>query len=179
MNYKIRQDTDPLSPSEYADVSLFIVANHRDFYVAEPGEKRVPVSASDLLKKYKKTHWIFPMEAYIHSGVVLALSGEGNFPDRRWDVSQLGYVFAAKSEWRLSAKAREAALAHIEDWNRYLLGDVWGYVIEDDDGTHVDSCWGYYDKKLCEEDAVQALASAENNAENKKLFSTGQLSLKL
>ena len=129
---EIVQDEDSRSPQEDSDNGLFLVANHRDFYVAEPGEKRVPRDPAELLDRYKKTHWVFPLEAYNHSGVVLALSHEGNFPDRNWDVSQLGFVFVAKSEWRLSAKAREAALSLVNTWNQYLSGDVWGYVVGDD-----------------------------------------------
>jgi hypothetical protein len=34
----------------------------------------------------------------------LALSHEGNFPDRQWDVSRLGLVFAAKKEARAQAE---------------------------------------------------------------------------
>lgn len=28
--------------------------------------------------------------------------------------------------------------------NQYLLGDVWGFVVEDKDGEHLDSCWGFF-----------------------------------
>lgn len=158
MKYRIEQDFDAISPSEDADTSLFLVANHRDFYVAEPDETRVPDSANALVKKYKKTHWIFGLEAYIHSGVVLALSSEGNFPDRQWDVSQLGFVFVSKKECRLSkSSARKAALSLIETWNQYMSGDVWGYIIEDDDGKELDSCWGYHGREYCEKEAKSML----------------------
>ena len=142
---EIHPDTDAEAPNQWddGDTGLFLVANHRDFTVNPPGEKRCPSDPSELLERYKKTHWIFPLEAYIHSGVCLALSREGNFPDRQWDVSQLGFVFCSKEEWRLSAKARAAALSLIGTWNQYLSGDVWGYVAGDD------SCWGFYGHDDC------------------------------
>lgn len=149
---EIHQDTDAQSPSEWGDTSLFLVANHRDCYIPEPGEKRITDDASELVERWKATHWIFPLEAYIHSGVVLALSGEGNFPDRQWDVSQLGFVFCDKKEWRLRKSARKAALSHVETWNQYLSGDVWGYVV-DPDGLNEDSCWGFYGFDYCVEEA--------------------------
>ncbi len=160
LSYEIIQDQTAESPREWADTGLFLVANHRDFYVPEPGEKRVPESANEVVDKYSKTHWVFPIEAYIHSGVVLAFSQEGNFPDRRWDVSQLGFVFAAKEEWRLSKSARKAAAGLIATWNQYLSGDVWGYAIKDEEGATVDSCWGFYGREYCEEQAKEAMASA-------------------
>jgi hypothetical protein len=163
LTYRIEQDTNATSPSAHEDTGLFIVAKHRDFTVPAPGEKRVPDSANEVVDRYKKTHWIFPLEAYIHGGVVLALSGEGNFPDRQWDVSQLGFVFVGKSEWRLSKHARKAALGKVEEWNQCLSGDVWGFIIEDENGKHVDSCWGFYGKEYCEQEAKSALQNALDN----------------
>lgn len=157
--YRIVHDESPTSPSAYADDSLFIVSAHRDFYIPAPGEKRVPATREELIRRFKKTHWIFPIEAYIHSGICLAFSGEGNFPDRQWDVSQVGYVFAAKKEWRLNKSARKAAECKINEWNQYLSGDVWGYIIEDGEGNEVDSCWGYYGRENCEYCAEEALKS--------------------
>lgn len=160
LTYRIEQDTSATSPSEWEDKNLFLVANHRNCYIPEPGEKRIPGDRAEIENKYRRTHWIFPLEAYIHSGVVLALSGEGRFPDRQWDVSQLGMVFVAKKEWRLSKSARKAALSKVEEWNQYLSGDVWGFVIEDENGNHVDSCWGFYGREYAEQEAKSALQSA-------------------
>ena len=101
-------------------------------------------SINDEAKDYLKKFHVFGLEAYIHSGVVLALSREGNFPDRQWDVSQLGLVFVAKTEARTRAKARKIALGLIETWNDYLAGRVYGFEIENNQGEAIDSCWGFY-----------------------------------
>lgn len=154
LKIKIEQDQDAESPSAWGDNSLFLVANHRDFYVPEPGEKRCPSDPAELLEWYKSTHWIFPLEAYIHSGVRLAFGHEGNFPDRRWDVSQLGFIFAAKKEWRLNKSARKAAASLIETWNQYLTGDVYGYIVEDGEPDE-ESCWGFYGYDYCVEQAKE------------------------
>lgn len=99
-------------------------------------------------QEYIKKYHIFGLEAYIHSGVVLALSREGNFVDRQWDVSQLGLVFASKKEWRSRKKAAEAARGLIETWNAGLSGDVYGIVREDynkkKERIDGDECWGFY-----------------------------------
>lgn len=95
-------------------------------------------------KDYLKRYHVFGLEAYIHSGIVLALSQEGNFPDRQWDVSQLGLVFVSREEWKTRAKAREAAKQLIKTWNTYLEGDVWSFTITDPSGKEVDSCGGNY-----------------------------------
>ena len=49
---------------------------------------------------------------------------------------------------RVSAKVRGQALSvlrgEVETQDQYLTGEVFGYVLEDPQGEHVDSCWGYY-----------------------------------
>ena len=166
LTLRIEQDSDATSPSDWEDSNLFIVANHRKCFIPETGQRRITGTAAELVRKYVKTHWVFPLEAYIHSGVVLALSGEGNFPDRHWDVSQLGHVFAAKSEWRLSKSAYKAALSKVNEWNQYLSGDVWGCTVEDEDGNTVDSCWGFYGREYAESEGKNMLAAAKKNVDS-------------
>ncbi len=112
------------------------------------GGKYEDGSINEEAKEYLKRYYIFGLEAYIHSGVRLALSNEGNFCDRQWDVSQLGLVFVSKEEWKTRAKAREAALGLISTWNEYLDGNVYGIVKEEYDANKTpmtqDSCWGFY-----------------------------------
>ncbi len=170
---EIHQDDMDQSPKEWGDDNLFLVGFHRDFWVEQEGfsqdvcravvdaESDYDGSYTQTVKDIKKKYHVFPLEAYIHSGVVLALSREGNFPDRAWDVSQLGLVFVAKKEWRTKLKARKAALGLIETWNQYLSGDVYGYVIrEEGDEEHIDSCWGFYGMEHAKEEAQSALDHA-------------------
>ena len=157
--YKINiyQDDCTESPEDWGDDNLFLVGYHRDFYV--DNHKKITKElartianngidedgeTSETAKDYMKKYHIFGLEAYIHSGVSLALSHEGNFPDRQWDVSQLGLVFVSKKEWRLRASARKAALGLIETWNDYLSGAVYGYLIENPDGEESGGCWGFW-----------------------------------
>lgn len=164
---EIHQDINPESPSAHADTSLFLVAGHRDFYVPEPGEKRVS-DWETLVATYKDSHWIFRIEAYIHSGVRLAFSNEGTFPDRRWDVSQVGAIFASKKEWRLSKSARKASECLLNTWNQYLAGDVWGYIV-DKDGLNEDSCWGFYGLEYCKASAREVAEHAAAEKERERL----------
>jgi hypothetical protein len=172
MKLRIVQDQDAQSPQEYGDDALFLVANHRDFYVPTEEQRkrqnkegrRGPVDVQLEIDSHKKTHHVFLLEAYIHSGVVLALHKEGNFPDRQWDVSLLGAVFASKNEWRTRDAARKAVLGYIETWNQYLSGDVWGFIVEDDNGNHLDSCWGFYGHDYAKQQGEEALRYATEHS---------------
>lgn len=159
MKLRIEQDGDAQSPNSWDDNGLTLIANHRQFFVPPSKDKR-NFDVQDEIDSRKATHHVFMLEAYIHGEVRLALAGEGNFPDRQWDVSLLGAVFVSKKEWRLTKSARKAAESLIKEWNQYLSGDVWGYVIEDDDGNHIDSCWGFYGREYCEKEGQTALAYA-------------------
>lgn len=111
---------------------------------------------------------IFPVDSYIHGGVALALSGSdaaARMPDRQWDVSRCGAVLVRKDgEWGEDTPEfyRKIAEAHVETWNQYLSGDVWGFVVEQAEtcGTcshtewvELDSCWGFYGQKAAIEEA--------------------------
>lgn len=160
----LEREEDAISPQEDADTGLFLVANHRSFYVPPPGMKTVPQYRNEVEDLFKDTHWMFPLEAYIHSGVVLALSGEGKFPDRQWDVSQLGMVCVAKDEWRLSESARKAAVSLVETWNQYLSGDVWRWNIVDEKGEVLESCGSIYGLEHARKEALDAVKCYKKKA---------------
>lgn len=162
LTIEIYPDESAQSPDDCRDDSLFLMADHRDFYV------RGKDYTEDRVEVLSETHWIFGLEAYIHSGIKLALSSEGNFVDRNWDVSQLGVVCASKKEWETQEKAKEAARSLVNEWNTYLEGDVWGYVIKDKDGEDLDSCWGCYEDEWCEKAAKESAECLAKDIKTKK-----------
>ena len=152
------------SPADEGDDSVFLVGYHNDFFVeskevTKDEVRNLFMSPSELekdelarRKEIEKQFHVFGLEAYIHSGVVLALRGEGGFPDRQWDVSQLGAVFVSRKEARTEKQARTIALAHIKYWNNYLSGNVYGFHIVKMETCKccghtneeiVDSAWGF------------------------------------
>lgn len=178
---KIEQDHDDMnSPDTWEDYSVFLVAFHRDFWVERKGfgkeicqavmneewsDEEQRIEAEEIRDNY----YVFGLEAYIHSGVVLALSQEGNFPDRRWDVSQLGVVFVAKSEGKTKPEARKMAQGLIETWNMYLAGDVWMYTIEDEKGEVVDVSSGFFGREAAEEAGHETLKELRDREQAKHL----------
>jgi hypothetical protein len=156
--YLVR-DENAESPDTLGDKGLFLVHYHRDFDVRKndvitEDDARAWYQGEDIPQE--KDYWILPVEAYIHSGVALAISKEGNFPDRRWDVSNVGLVLADKKEFKTKAKAEKAMRGLVETWNEYLSGDVYGVVADkyDKDKKLVDneSVWGYYGEKYAMEE---------------------------
>jgi hypothetical protein len=189
INYKgysirIIQDENFDSPDNWGNTDLFLVYDHRDFCIQRKGFNPEEINeylnilnalnASFIevdylnelnerkseLSKYDNYH-IFPVYAYIHSGIALSL-GKNQYPfDCRWDTSMRGYILYEKNSVdiplnkehnkELENKTDEEIYYHfanglIETWNDYLSGNVYGYEIidndEDEDNLH--SCWGFY-----------------------------------
>ena len=174
---EIYSDDSAESPDEWGDDNLFLVGYHRDFTVKRDTvitkDEAIEIGQGGKNHLTKKYH-CFGLEAYIHGGVVLSFRDEGNFPDRRWDVSYLGLVLVAKEEWKTREKAKKAAAGLIEDWNNYLSGNIYGFILYEtsicDHGEEhkkeLDSCWGFYGDP--EESGILDHISKEDLPENVK-----------
>ena len=142
---KIYRDPYPESPDEFSDDSLFLISHHRDFWVQRKGW-----SDEDLKNK---DYFFAPIEAYIHSGISLWFACEGNFPDRRWDVSQVGYIAVKRSSFGEGGKpapderCKEIAKSLLEEWNAYLDGRVFMYSVKHIGTGDEETCGGFYDDK--------------------------------
>lgn len=156
---RIEQDPEPMSPEEYGVDEVFLTGEHRQFSVERPGFMLRDLADARRLKAVKKAYYLFPLIAYIHSGVALSLTRGYPF-DCPWDSGQVGFVFVKKIEGE-EAVTRETAERNaeylVQSWNRYLSGDVWGFIIEDADGEMVDSCWGFEGYEYAVEQAKEVV----------------------
>ena len=161
------KDDDPIALSEMSDDAdrgtIFLVHYHRDFCI----ENKQYIEKDDLRRFYQgekidqqKKFWIFPVAAYIHSGVALSLGNGQHFPDYSWDVSHVGAILVnkkAEKSWRFNKKALQVAEYLLEEWNQYLAGDVYGIVKDtyDKDKKLInnDAVWGFYGQQY----ALEAL----------------------
>ncbi len=188
---KLEQDQDAEGPRDHADKHAFLVYGHRDFTVKGPNNEEA-IEVHKAKSKWQRHHWVWPVYAYIHSGVHLQLGTDAGLPDRQWDVSMCGYCVVTRSKKEIP-DPRKYAEGMIEEWNQYLSGDVYGYDIalyklqRDEDGEPIeerdyyerhakvldsDSCWGFYgweyaldEAKSSAEQAISALDGATSNTE--------------
>ncbi|MAT51153.1 MAG: hypothetical protein CMK32_08220 [Porticoccaceae bacterium] len=131
--------------------------------------QEVKHAISEVVLSY---HTILPLYLYDHSGITMNTSGFMC----GWDSGQVGYIYVSHKklakEWGqgidepvvrrdtqeiLSPSLREYAVdilkSEVEVYDQYLTGDIWGYVIEDEEGNHIDSCWSMLGREYCEEEA--------------------------
>jgi len=92
--------------------------------------------------------YVFPLYVLDHSAVAFSI-GFVNSPWGHWDCGQIGWVVVTRADAKTNnVYTEEKAAEIIEDELRTLTqwanGEVYGFVVTDPDGNHVDSCWGYY-----------------------------------
>ena len=156
----VAYDEYPLSPKEWATDEEFLVAYHKNFWV--PHEEMTEEYLRDLLlgEEEDEEYFVFPIEAYIHSGVVLAFASCGQFPDRRWDVSNpVGAIFVSKSLGEKEAERRAEML--LREWNTYLSGDVYIAVVEEKEGGVLESVSSIYGYKYAVEEMEGLMAEVK------------------
>lgn len=164
--YKIRiiQDVDALNPRESDDYLMGIMLCFHKRY--ELGDKTYLKSdqfgswgeIEDYLTKEEKAILVHPLYLYDHSGLRMKIgSFQGLLPQghAEFDSGQVGFIYTTKqrikdmySIKRLTKKQLDRAdkelIGEVSTYDDYLSGQVWGFVIEDEDEEHVESCWGFY-----------------------------------
>jgi hypothetical protein len=128
---------------------------------------------SQVMRNIRRTlpgkGWVlYPVYAYIHSGIALSLSRSGYLFTCPWD-SGLGGIMAIHPEGkRGNLDAYKAAKSKIESYNQYFSGDVWGYIIETEDGETLDSLWGMYGHDYAEKEGAESLKHWTEKEEKEK-----------
>jgi hypothetical protein len=162
---EIVQDDDAQSPAEWADKDgAFAVSAMRSYWT--PGNPLgvrttdLPETREDFEEEHAAEYWTFPVRAYVHSGVSLSLGSAGQF-GCMFDSGFAGWVLVARSSWPDAEAAERAAESVVNEWNDYLSGNVYGFVVRDADGDTVDSCYGYTGDPDTSGVVADARASAE------------------
>jgi len=169
---KLYQDPDPESPREWDNLGK-MVCFHRRY---DLGDKHDFANADDMVEFINNKDVIsLPLYLMDHSGIGMNTGGFRYCDSAGWDWGQVGYIYATKQMIRKEfgvkyvtyatlQKALEILQAEVETYNKYLTGNVMGYVVEDADGNTIDSCWGFYNNPL---DEAKTEVDAHIEMENK------------
>lgn len=173
LTYRIEQDDDSEDPREWDHLGTMACWHSR----YNLGDLQPSESPDEYMEEVIEPERgvCLPLFLYDHSG--LAMSTGRQYPfDCPWDAGQVGWIHASReailrdySAKRLTRGLRERVAAQmraeVAEYHQYLSGDVYGYVIEDEEGDVVDSCWGFYGYDCCEQEAKSALASRQQHVE--------------
>ena len=125
-----------------------------------------------VFAEVEKRYIILPVFMYDHSGLSLS-TRPFSCP---WDSGQVGYIHISlekvREEYSVRAvtkkvreKATEALRQEVKVYSNWLGGGFTGYVVEDEDGETVDSCWGFDDQDYC---LSQARDAADYEADRRE-----------
>lgn len=162
---EIRQDQDCENPLESGDGrwKLYDFTRHSGQTPADVGFEDTANGwrPSIGLRRKFAVGLAFFLDVYDHSGRVWSLSGEGY--DDGWDTShKAGVLIWEHPPGDIGAKTKDArkedARRELEEYNKWLSGDCYGYILTDPDtGQDIDSCWGYIGLDYLRETVREAL----------------------
>jgi hypothetical protein len=170
LTVKIEHDEDAQDPRKDFDNFGTMACFHRRYTL---GDKHGLTIAEVQAIAISGDYISLPIYMLDHSGYTIS-----NTPfNDPWDSGRLGLIFVSKADVRkefsvtrlsksLCEKARKILRQETEIYDAYLTGQVYQYAIEDEDGTELDACAGYYctDQASDEYLLKEAKQSAQHNA---------------
>jgi hypothetical protein len=157
---RIELDPEPCDPREWDNLGT-MVCLYRRYALGDSHDYRAEDHGgwNDLEQHILRDHpgaVIVPVYLYDHSGLTISTTSSQfrAFDSAGWDWGQVGFIFASvediRSEYgakRISRKLRERVedvlRAEVEEYDRFLRGEAYVFVIETADGEVVDSCGGF------------------------------------
>lgn len=158
----IHHDDTPQSPREWCNLGYFITKERN--YKSPDGENAPEIqqiiedtaqdatSTEDHMKLIKKAIkeqgekvlYITPVYRYEHGGVVYRRGTASGF-----DYSNCGFYIVTDKTQKECGTPRKLFEKVIDDeletYTKYANGTVYGFVLHDESGDVIDSCWGFYD----------------------------------
>ena len=160
----IIDDPDPINPRKEFDNLATLACFHRRYNLGDESIRKEyprPEDFHEWLKENSDKLVTMNLYLYDHSGLTISVTPFSC----SWDSGIVGIGFVEKEkileafalpEWNEEAekKAREVIEAEVKTYDTFLRGEVYGYrIIDTRDGDERDSCWGFFGKEYCLEEA--------------------------
>lgn len=166
---RIEQDEDCVNP--YTDYDMFgtLCHWHKRGFIGEDYSFNQDELQSFIKETVKAGGVAVSVYLYEHSGQTIS-AAPFNCPR---DSGTVGVWLASREQIlkeyggkritkAVREKARALIVAQIGTLDDYLTGNCYGFIIEDKEGNHLDSCWGFLgDVKYCRDEAVSIATHME------------------
>lgn len=166
---RIVYDDDSPNPRTEWDNFGTMAAFHRRYNL---GDKDHGIRSEDFsgwaemreyIEKELDAPVILPLYLYDHSGLRIST---GDFGDP-WDSGQVGFIFATRAQLekeygkkkltkKILDRARKVLEGEVETYDDFLSGQVYGFVVEDEEGDELESLYGIYGLEYAREEARAA-----------------------
>lgn len=172
VNVALYYDDDrPESPRDWAHVGHMVCWHRR----ADLGDETIDTTGFESMDELVQSFGarvVLPLYLYEHGGMTMSVGAFGD----PWDSGQVGFIYAtderARSEFGEAVtdeQIRAALKCEVEEYDQWLRGDVYGYVITDSVGDDLDSCWGFYGLDYALEEARRAAEYAAKQVERERV----------
>ena len=171
---KLCFDSNPDSPREWDNLGVMLCF-HKRYDLGDKTDYRNDDyngwdDVAEALKENEKAKVILPLYLYDHSGLRMKVGSFQGYLSQghaEFDSGQVGFIFAReediKKEYgvkkitkKLQEKVTKNLEQEVETYDKYLSGQVVGFMTETKEGEDIDSCWGFYDEE-------QAIIEAKNS----------------
>jgi len=174
---EIHADEDAESPRDNCDNLGKVFCFHDKYNLGDKNDyDSDQFSSWDEFKKAIEKDFrpavILPVYIFDHSG--LSISTDPTWfqaaDSQGWDWGQIGFIFVSREDAlkeynakRLSPKIKKQSerilQSEVDEWGKYINGEVYGYIVKDEEGEEVDSCWGFIGYDYVIEEAKQSAKS--------------------
>lgn len=164
LTIKLYHDPDPESPREWSNLGT-MWCKHRRYQLGD--KDAAPPPNANVVR--------IPLYLYDHSGITMSTK-PFSCP---WDSGQVGIIYCTyeriRQEYDLNPgnipgepirRVIEILEQEVRTYDQFLRGEVYGYVVEDRDGEHLDSCWGFYQNEAPDADDSYILKEARESADH-------------
>ena len=178
MTIRISYDENAESPREWDNVGT-IYSNHRDYNPDGHKIDEIENEEGELVSEELDRRFIWlPIYYYEHSGLTVSTKRDYPYNDG-WDSGLFGIIAVEKAMvrndwgWKAITKERREQILRsleeeIETFDSYCKGEVYGFVVEDEDGEHIDSWDGYYGDEGMKDAIYDAKGTIECELERRK-----------
>lgn len=154
---EVYHDEYPINPRENDNLGTMYY-QHRNYIL---GDKPMIEGYTDISNP---SSVVLPLYLYDHSGITMSTS-PFSCP---WDSGQVGYICATAEDIRknfgvkritkkLRERVEEILKAEVEEFDRYIRGESYLYLIKDEDGEVVESCSGFDSVEYCMEEGSKII----------------------
>ena len=132
-------DSDPIDPREWDNLGTMACFHNR--YNLGDKHNFTVESLQDFISENKDDLYILPLYIYEHGGITM----QSKPFSCQWDSGQVGYIYMTKEKAIKEGidDPFKALENEIKEYDHYIMGNCYGYSIEDSEGDILDSCGGF------------------------------------
>lgn len=163
----IEHDDDACNPREEFDHLCKMACFHRNYSLGDYHEYEI----DDLTAiASNPRYYSLPLYLYDHSGITISTKPFSCI----FDSGQIGLIYVQEdralaecpklpneSENQYTSRIQSYMVSEVQEYDAYLTGQVYCYVIKDDNDNVIDSCCGFYDYDHAKDAGIESLKSFE------------------